>query len=76
MNNRRPLGRSPISISAIGLGCWQFSEGHGLAGGYWPARARKVARQLSGGADADDEDDDPTQPCAEHRGLLRTAPNP
>ena len=36
MNNRRTLGRSPITISTIGLGCWQFSEGRGLANGYWP----------------------------------------
>jgi aryl-alcohol dehydrogenase-like predicted oxidoreductase len=33
----RPLGRSPIAISPIGLGCWQFSEGAGLGGAYWPA---------------------------------------
>lgn len=33
----RPLGRSPIAISPIGLGCWQFSEGGGLGGSYWPA---------------------------------------
>ena len=30
------MGRSPIAISTIGLGCWQFSEGRGLANGYWP----------------------------------------
>jgi len=33
----RPLGRSAIAISPIGLGCWQFSEGGGLGGSYWPA---------------------------------------
>jgi aryl-alcohol dehydrogenase-like predicted oxidoreductase len=33
----RPLGRSPLRVSAIGLGCWQFSEGGGLGGSYWPA---------------------------------------
>ena len=46
MNNRRPLGRSPISISAIGLGCWQFSEGHGLAGGYWGGRIDGLSQRL------------------------------
>lgn len=34
---RRQLGRTEIEISAIGLGCWQFSEGRGIVGGYWPA---------------------------------------
>jgi len=33
----RPLGRSAIAVSPIGLGCWQFSEGGGLGGSYWPA---------------------------------------
>jgi len=37
MSDLRPLGRSPIRISPIGLGCWQFSEGAGLGGSYWPA---------------------------------------
>ena len=46
MSNRRPLGRSPITISTIGLGCWQFSEGHGLAGGYWPALPQDTVDQI------------------------------
>jgi aryl-alcohol dehydrogenase-like predicted oxidoreductase len=29
------LGRTDIYISPIGLGCWQFSNGGGLAGGFW-----------------------------------------
>lgn len=33
----RPLGRTEIEISAIGLGCWQFSGGRGLIGGFWGA---------------------------------------
>jgi aryl-alcohol dehydrogenase-like predicted oxidoreductase len=32
----RSLGRSPLRITPIGLGCWQFSEGGGLGGSYWP----------------------------------------
>ena len=32
----RSLGRSPVRITPIGLGCWQFSEGGGLGGSYWP----------------------------------------
>lgn len=35
--DRRRLGRSEIEISTVGLGCWQFSEGFGLAGGFWEA---------------------------------------
>lgn len=32
----RSLGRSPVRITPVGLGCWQFSEGGGLGGSYWP----------------------------------------
>ena len=32
----RSLGRSATRITPIGLGCWQFSEGAGLGGSYWP----------------------------------------
>jgi aryl-alcohol dehydrogenase-like predicted oxidoreductase len=54
MSDLRPLGRSPIGISAIGLGCWQFSEGAGLGGSYWPTLAAEtenaiVAASLRGG---------------------------
>lgn len=30
------LGESDIWISPIGLGTWQFSQGHGLVGKFWP----------------------------------------
>lgn len=38
----------------MGLGCWQFSEGFGLVGGFWPALPQDtvneiVAKSLSGG---------------------------
>ncbi len=33
--NKRKLGNSAHLISAIGLGCWQFSKNHGLVGGFW-----------------------------------------
>lgn len=54
MDDLRPLGRSTIRITAVGLGCWQFSEGHGIAGGYWPALPQEtadriVAASLAGG---------------------------
>lgn len=32
---KRKLGNSACFISAIGLGCWQFSKNHGLPGSYW-----------------------------------------
>lgn len=31
----RDLGPSGPRISAVGLGCWQFSRGRGLGGNYW-----------------------------------------
>lgn len=34
--NRR-LGASEVEISPLGLGCWQFSGGKGLVGGFWEA---------------------------------------
>lgn len=50
----RSLGHSPIRITAIGLGCWQFSEGGGLGGNYWPTLSadlenRIVAASLAAG---------------------------
>jgi len=32
----RQLGGTGVIISPIGLGCWQFSQGKGIAGKYWP----------------------------------------
>ncbi|WP_340023149.1 aldo/keto reductase [Paenibacillus sp. FSL K6-1096] len=31
----RPLGQSELSVSPLGLGCWQFSRGSGIVGRYW-----------------------------------------
>lgn len=42
----RPLGRSSIRVTAIGLGCWQFSEGAGLGGSYWPALSPDVENAI------------------------------
>ena len=32
----RRLGKSDLMVSPVGMGCWQFSKGHGLGGKYWP----------------------------------------
>lgn len=52
----RPLGKTGLKISPLGLGCWQFSEGGGLfsVGWYWPALAPEVVdaivrRSIQGG---------------------------
>src|ERR1039457_3182322 len=34
---RRKLGRTQIEVTAMGLGCWQFSAGRGMAGRFWEA---------------------------------------
>jgi aryl-alcohol dehydrogenase-like predicted oxidoreductase len=41
-----PLGKTGIEISPIGLGCWQFSGGHGLVGKYWPVLHPATVRDI------------------------------
>jgi len=36
MNSLRPLGRTEIMVTPIGLGCWQFSKQNNMAGKFWP----------------------------------------
>jgi aryl-alcohol dehydrogenase-like predicted oxidoreductase len=43
---RRKLGRSDIEISTIGLGCWQFSEGFGITGGFWEALPTETVQEI------------------------------
>ena len=50
----RELGTSGIKITTVGLGCWQFSGGKGIIGGYWgrvdPAEIRKIVEtSIAGG---------------------------
>lgn len=53
-NNLRPLGRTGMMVTPIGLGCWQFSKQKNLAGRFWPTLEnslidRIVALSLEGG---------------------------
>ena len=52
----RRLGRGPLEVSPIGLGCWQFSGGRSFAGAFWGALAPDtmdaiVRAALDGGVD-------------------------
>jgi aryl-alcohol dehydrogenase-like predicted oxidoreductase len=43
---RRKLGRSDLAVSAVGLGCWQFAQGKGLAGNYWAKLTDEDIREI------------------------------
>ncbi|MCG6987165.1 MAG: aldo/keto reductase [Gemmatimonadetes bacterium] len=50
------LGSTGVRVSPIGLGCWQFSGGGGLAGRYWPPMPDETVKDvvqasLEGGID-------------------------
>jgi aryl-alcohol dehydrogenase-like predicted oxidoreductase len=42
----RRLGRTTVEVTPIGLGCWQFSGGHGIVGGYWSALAQEAVDEI------------------------------
>lgn len=44
--DRRPLGRTGISITPIGVGTWQFSGGRGSAGYYWPEISEEITNEV------------------------------
>jgi aryl-alcohol dehydrogenase-like predicted oxidoreductase len=46
VTERRRLGRTSIEISAIGLGCWQFSSGFGLVGDFWEALPQETVDEI------------------------------
>lgn len=43
MTTRR-LGRTEIEITPIGLGCWQFAQGQGVAGRFWDTLSEAAIR--------------------------------
>ena len=57
MNNiksLRPIGRTGIMVTPIGLGCWQFSKRNNMAGRFWPSLEddlieKVVALSIEGG---------------------------
>lgn len=42
----RRLGKASIDVSPIGLGCWQFSGGKGLIGGFWEALPTSLVNEI------------------------------
>ena len=46
MAMRRRLGKTDIEVTPVGLGCWQFSAGQGLAGKFWEAIPQSVVDQV------------------------------
>jgi aryl-alcohol dehydrogenase-like predicted oxidoreductase len=44
--NLRPLGKSDLMVTPIGLGCWQFSKRNNMAGKFWPTLDDAVIRAV------------------------------
>lgn len=43
---KRTLGNTDIQISPIGLGCWQFSNGNGFVGKFWPDMEQRAINEV------------------------------
>jgi len=46
MKNLRPLGRTDIMLTSIGLGCWQFSKQNNMAGKFWPTLEDSIIEKI------------------------------
>jgi aryl-alcohol dehydrogenase-like predicted oxidoreductase len=46
VNNIRPLGRTDMMVTPIGLGCWQFSKRNNLMGKFWPALDNEIVDKI------------------------------
>lgn len=42
----RKLGNSDLMLSPLGLGCWQFSNGKGMVGKFWPALQKEDVHKI------------------------------
>lgn len=42
----RPFGQTSLQLSPLGLGCWQFSNGKGLVGKFWPALKGEIINDI------------------------------
>ena len=42
----RPLGKSDLMVTPVGLGCWQFSKRNNLAGKFWPSLYDDLINQI------------------------------
>ena len=46
MATRRRLGKTDIEVTPVGLGCWQFSGGQGMAGRFWEALTQQTVNEV------------------------------
>ncbi|WP_054026127.1 aldo/keto reductase [Bacillus sp. FJAT-28004] len=42
----RPFGQTNLQLSPLGLGCWQFSNGKGLVGKFWPVLKGEIINDI------------------------------